>query len=319
MASDGPLPLEPSRDSVISHPSGQDRSSRGIHRGASAGLRSPSLCPRRHKSTSAVAWSRSDLAPSVPGPVRAGRGGGSGAGRDRAGPGLPRTAADGMGWALLGVGLLMALYTLLRHGLRGAPRLRARPELRGRTAIVTGERRQRPPASRERPRGGLCPRSSPRSAPLRRGKQRHRRGRGAGARPVRGPRYPGDPQRPAGRGRRQPHPQGEHRHPRGTSAFPTHGTSPNPRAPPGHPWHPMSSSGTLPGHLHGTHAAQHPMGSSRDTPNDILGYDMGTLRTLPWHALSSPGMPMRHLQDSPGHPQDTTQDTQQDRTSLSIT
>ncbi|NXP95264.1 DHR13 reductase, partial [Passerina amoena] len=44
----------------------------------------------------------------------------------------------GMGWALLGVGLLLALYTLLRHGLRSAPRPRARPELRGRTAIVTG-------------------------------------------------------------------------------------------------------------------------------------------------------------------------------------
>ncbi|XP_068066570.1 flotillin-2 isoform X1 [Anomalospiza imberbis] len=43
-----------------------------------------------------------------------------------------------MGWALLGVGLLLALYTLLRHGLRSAPRPRGRPELRGRTAIVTG-------------------------------------------------------------------------------------------------------------------------------------------------------------------------------------
>ncbi|XP_058673922.1 dehydrogenase/reductase SDR family member 13 [Ammospiza caudacuta] len=43
-----------------------------------------------------------------------------------------------MGWALLAVGLLLALYTLLRHGLRPAPRPRARPELRGRTAIVTG-------------------------------------------------------------------------------------------------------------------------------------------------------------------------------------
>ncbi|XP_064533986.1 flotillin-2 isoform X1 [Pseudopipra pipra] len=43
-----------------------------------------------------------------------------------------------MGWALLCVGLLLALYTLLRHGLRSAPRPRARPALRGRTAIVTG-------------------------------------------------------------------------------------------------------------------------------------------------------------------------------------
>ncbi|OWK59841.1 Dehydrogenase/reductase SDR family member 13, partial [Lonchura striata] len=43
-----------------------------------------------------------------------------------------------MGWALLGVGLLLALCALLRHGLRSAPRPRARPELRGRTAIVTG-------------------------------------------------------------------------------------------------------------------------------------------------------------------------------------
>ncbi|NXD81580.1 DHR13 reductase, partial [Halcyon senegalensis] len=44
----------------------------------------------------------------------------------------------GMGWALLGVGLLLALYTLLRHGLRRVPLPCARPELRGRTAIVTG-------------------------------------------------------------------------------------------------------------------------------------------------------------------------------------
>ncbi|XP_074888845.1 dehydrogenase/reductase SDR family member 13 isoform X5 [Buteo buteo] len=43
-----------------------------------------------------------------------------------------------MGWALLGAGLLLALYTLLRHGLRRSPPLRDRPELRGRTAIVTG-------------------------------------------------------------------------------------------------------------------------------------------------------------------------------------
>ncbi|KAM9615786.1 dehydrogenase/reductase SDR family member 13 isoform 1-T1 [Morphnus guianensis] len=43
-----------------------------------------------------------------------------------------------MGWTLLGAGLLLALYTLLRHGLRRSPPLRARPELRGRTAIVTG-------------------------------------------------------------------------------------------------------------------------------------------------------------------------------------
>ncbi|XP_074746178.1 flotillin-2 isoform X8 [Strix uralensis] len=43
-----------------------------------------------------------------------------------------------MGWALLGAGLLLALYTLLRHGLRRAPPHRSRPALRGRTAIVTG-------------------------------------------------------------------------------------------------------------------------------------------------------------------------------------
>uniref|UniRef100_A0A8C4U6X1 Dehydrogenase/reductase 13 n=1 Tax=Falco tinnunculus TaxID=100819 RepID=A0A8C4U6X1_FALTI len=43
-----------------------------------------------------------------------------------------------MGWALLGAGLLLALYTLLRHGLRRAPPPRAPPALRGRTAIVTG-------------------------------------------------------------------------------------------------------------------------------------------------------------------------------------
>lgn len=46
-----------------------------------------------------------------------------------------------MGWALLGVGLFLALYTLIRHGLRRAPPPRARPALHGRTAIVTGERR----------------------------------------------------------------------------------------------------------------------------------------------------------------------------------
>ncbi|NXV87311.1 DHR13 reductase, partial [Calonectris borealis] len=44
----------------------------------------------------------------------------------------------GMGWVLLGAGLLLALYTLLRHGLRRVPPPRARPPLRGRTAIVTG-------------------------------------------------------------------------------------------------------------------------------------------------------------------------------------
>ncbi|KAM6372597.1 dehydrogenase/reductase SDR family member 13 [Pluvialis apricaria] len=43
-----------------------------------------------------------------------------------------------MGWALLGAGLLLALYTLLRHGLRRVPPPRSRPGLRGRTAIVTG-------------------------------------------------------------------------------------------------------------------------------------------------------------------------------------
>ncbi|NWX05323.1 DHR13 reductase, partial [Caloenas nicobarica] len=44
----------------------------------------------------------------------------------------------GMGWALLAVGLLLAVYTLLRHGLRRVPPPRAPPALRGRTAIVTG-------------------------------------------------------------------------------------------------------------------------------------------------------------------------------------
>ncbi|XP_075575509.1 flotillin-2 isoform X1 [Pelecanus crispus] len=43
-----------------------------------------------------------------------------------------------MGWALLGAGLLLALYALLRHGLRRAPPAPGRPALRGRTAIVTG-------------------------------------------------------------------------------------------------------------------------------------------------------------------------------------
>ncbi|XP_064324233.1 dehydrogenase/reductase SDR family member 13 [Phalacrocorax carbo] len=43
-----------------------------------------------------------------------------------------------MGWALLGLGVLLALYTLLRYGLRRPPPPPARPALRGRTAIVTG-------------------------------------------------------------------------------------------------------------------------------------------------------------------------------------
>ncbi|KAM6315552.1 dehydrogenase/reductase SDR family member 13 [Podargus strigoides] len=43
-----------------------------------------------------------------------------------------------MGWALLGAGLLLALYTLLRHGLRRPTPPHHRPTLRGRTAIVTG-------------------------------------------------------------------------------------------------------------------------------------------------------------------------------------
>ncbi|XP_054022630.1 dehydrogenase/reductase SDR family member 13 [Dryobates pubescens] len=43
-----------------------------------------------------------------------------------------------MAWALLGFGLFLALYTLLRHGLRRTPPPRARPALHGRTAIVTG-------------------------------------------------------------------------------------------------------------------------------------------------------------------------------------
>ncbi|NXV71578.1 DHR13 reductase, partial [Atlantisia rogersi] len=50
----------------------------------------------------------------------------------------PRDSGGGMGWALLGVGLLLALCALLRRGLRRAPPPRALPELRGRTAIVTG-------------------------------------------------------------------------------------------------------------------------------------------------------------------------------------
>ncbi|NXL56822.1 DHR13 reductase, partial [Chordeiles acutipennis] len=44
----------------------------------------------------------------------------------------------GMGWGLLAVGLLLTIYTLLRHGLRRLPPPPARPELHGRTAIVTG-------------------------------------------------------------------------------------------------------------------------------------------------------------------------------------
>lgn len=59
-----------------------------------------------------------------------------------------------MGWTLLGAGLLLALYTLLRHGLRRSPPLRDRPELRGRTAIVTGERRERTAPGRKEGREG---------------------------------------------------------------------------------------------------------------------------------------------------------------------
>lgn len=66
-----------------------------------------------------------------------------------------------MGWALLGAGLLLALYTLLRHGLRRVPPPLSRPELRGRTAIVTGERRERPPGTA--PGYGPAPRSQLRS------------------------------------------------------------------------------------------------------------------------------------------------------------
>ncbi|XP_068511659.1 flotillin-2 isoform X5 [Anas acuta] len=43
-----------------------------------------------------------------------------------------------MGWALLGAGLLLALGVLLRHRLRAPAQPRSRPDLRGRTAIVTG-------------------------------------------------------------------------------------------------------------------------------------------------------------------------------------
>ncbi|XP_053940977.1 dehydrogenase/reductase SDR family member 13 [Cuculus canorus] len=43
-----------------------------------------------------------------------------------------------MGWALLGCALLLALYALLRHGLRRPPPPRDRNGIRGRTAIVTG-------------------------------------------------------------------------------------------------------------------------------------------------------------------------------------
>ncbi|NXX19338.1 DHR13 reductase, partial [Podargus strigoides] len=50
----------------------------------------------------------------------------------------PGRRSGGMGWALLGAGLLLALYTLLRHGLRRPTPPHHRPTLRGRTAIVTG-------------------------------------------------------------------------------------------------------------------------------------------------------------------------------------
>ncbi|XP_066836008.1 flotillin-2 isoform X2 [Anser cygnoides] len=43
-----------------------------------------------------------------------------------------------MGWALLGAGLLLALGALLRHRLRPPAPYRSRPDLRGRTAVVTG-------------------------------------------------------------------------------------------------------------------------------------------------------------------------------------
>lgn len=157
MTSDDPFPPEPPRGSVIS---------RAIHRGAElpALTLSPSLLPPAPRIQLFLC-----LEPRRPCPVRrsvrpagAGRrerGGAGAAGRTRA---ARNGGGGGMGWALLGVGLLLALYTLLRHGLRGAPRPRARPELRGRTAIVTGER---PAGSRDGPRCGPCPRSAPRSAP----------------------------------------------------------------------------------------------------------------------------------------------------------
>ncbi|NXW92822.1 DHR13 reductase, partial [Alopecoenas beccarii] len=68
----------------------------------------------------------------------------------------------GMGWALLAVGLLLCVYTLLRHGLRRVPPPRAPPALRGRTAIVTGERRA-PPGTAPVPvaEPGGCPPDPP--------------------------------------------------------------------------------------------------------------------------------------------------------------
>ncbi|NXG62163.1 DHR13 reductase, partial [Hemiprocne comata] len=87
----------------------------------------------------------------------------------------------GMGWALLGAGLLLALYTLLRHGLRRALPPPARAVLRGRTAIVTGERRWGRVKSRYGPGGLRCgPALTLCFAPFLRGKRRHRGGHGAG-------------------------------------------------------------------------------------------------------------------------------------------
>lgn len=88
---------------------------------------------------------------------------GPGAGQDTEVGGRAR-CGGGMGWALLGAGLLLALYTLLRHGLRRAPPPLAPPALGGRTAIVTGERRAGPRAGLRA--GPRAPRS-PLCAPLR--------------------------------------------------------------------------------------------------------------------------------------------------------
>lgn len=162
MASDGPSPPEPPRGSVMSHPWGQHRSP-GLLIGAP---HSPSLRLCSHHATNPALLLPGAVPRPPVGPSR--RGGEAGAGRsgaERGGLGAARNGGGGcggMGWALLGVGLLLALYTLLRHGLRSAPRPRARPELRGRTAIVTGER---PAGRRDGPRCGPGPRSAPRSAP----------------------------------------------------------------------------------------------------------------------------------------------------------
>lgn len=166
------------------HPSPSSRSAasgcRGLAAAGAGGGADPRLVPAR---LSAPSWGHSPIVPAdkaLRDPLRSsrlrqrrrgpsgcsllpprGRWGTGRAGRRRGGS----SGGGGMGWVLLGAGLLLAVYTLLRHGLRRAPPPLARPSLRGRTAIVTGERRAPRAAAPER--DGPAPPRAHRPAPLR--------------------------------------------------------------------------------------------------------------------------------------------------------